>query len=334
MSPFARVENRRGFTLIELLVVIAVIACLIGLLLPAVQKVREAAGRTKCASQLRQLALACHNHHDVNGHLPRNQVQPDPTDIFQNLQNKGTWLVHLLPFIEQDNLRKQIGDLDMDQAVAAGILPRKLALLRCPSDGDPEAPVSNYAGNHGPQCWVGPCGPSPNQRFCNGTANWPPEPRPAALNPLPVPGYEPSPNFGYTVSASEVRGMFGRFGPRIRLEDATDGTSNTLLLGETLPDQRRGRGTPNWARQVVTTLATTIIPVNHMTAYVGSDGCKAAPDRFFENYNLADGFKSWHRGGANFALADGSVRFLAQTIDQPAFQHLGCRNDDQVVSLP
>jgi prepilin-type N-terminal cleavage/methylation domain-containing protein/prepilin-type processing-associated H-X9-DG protein len=335
MSPFARIEKRHGFTLVELLVVIAIIAVLIGLLLPAVQRVREAANRIQCASQLKQLALACHNYHDVNGHLPRNQVQPHPTDMYQNLQNKGSWLVHLLPFIEQDNLRQQIGDLDMDQAVAAGVLPRKLALLRCPSDRyDPAAPVSNYAGSHGPQCWIGPCGWNPSQKHCNGTANWPPEPNPKTLTPPTHPGYAASPTWGYTVTASEVRGMFGRFGPKIRLADATDGTSSTLLLGETLPDQRRGRAAPNWARHVVTTLATTIIPINHMTDYTNPDGCTAAPDRYFDNHNVADGFKSWHRGGAQFVFADGSVHFLSQAIDHRTFQYLGCRNDGQVVSWP
>src|SRR5262245_2775497 len=158
MSPFARHEKRCGFTLVELLVVIAIITILIGLLLPAVQKVRDAATRVQCSSHLRQLALACHHYHDVYRHLPRNLAQPDPTDMYKNLQNKGTWLVHLLPFIEQENLHRAIGDLDMDQAVAAGILPRRLPLLRCPSDPNAAAPVSNYAGNHGPQCWVGPCG--------------------------------------------------------------------------------------------------------------------------------------------------------------------------------
>ncbi len=235
MSSFARIQKRRGFTLLELLVVIAIIAVLIGLLLPAVQKVREAANRAKCANHLHQLAIACHLYHDGNGYIPRSQVQPHPTDMYQNLNNKGSWLVHLLPFVEGDNLRRLIGNMDIDQAEAAGILPRKLALLRCPSDPyGPEAPISNYAGSHGPQCWVGPCGWNPNQKFCNGTGNWPPEPNPQTLNPLTYPGYSASPNWGYTVNASQVRGMFGRFGPKIRLADAAgDGTSNTLLLGET-----------------------------------------------------------------------------------------------------
>ena len=328
-------RNRRsGFTLIELLAVIAIIAILIGLLLPAVQKVREAANRMKCANNLHQLALACQTYHGTFECLPHNQVKRDSTNIFGNSEIKGSWLVPLLPFVEQDNLWREIGDREIDQAVQARVLPRQLPLLRCPSDRyDLAAPVSNYAGNHGPQCWVGPCGLSPNQKYCNGTANWPPEPNPGTLNPSTYRGYPASPNFGYTVYAAEVRGMFGRFGPKIGLLDATDGTSYTLLLGETLPNQRRGRDKPNWARAVVSTLATTIIPINHMTDYDRPDGCAVAPDRYCENYNVADGFKSWHAGGANFAFADGSVRFLRQTIDPQLFQYLGCRNDGEPASL-
>ena len=131
--------------------------------------------------------------------------------------------------------------------------------------------------------------------------------------------------------------MFGRFGPRIRLADATDGATNTLLIGETLPDQRHGSllvpaGTGNWAKSVVATVATTIIPLNQMTDYMDPNGCTAAPDRFFDNHNVADGFKSRHAGGANFAFADGSVRFLRQTIHHQTFQYLGCRNDGEPVN--
>src|SRR5262245_54384612 len=156
-------SRSRGFTLIELLVVIAIIAVLIALLLPAVQKVREAANRTHCMNNLKQLALAYHDSQGTHGCLPRNRARPHSTDMYQNLDNRGTWLVQLLPHVEQENLYQLIGDRDMDQAVAAGILPRQLPFLRCPSDRyDPAAPLSNYAGNHGPQCWVGPCGHNPN----------------------------------------------------------------------------------------------------------------------------------------------------------------------------
>lgn len=329
-----KIARQGGFTLIELLVVIGIIAILIGLLVPAVQKVREAANRTQCMNNLKQLALACHLYDEVNHCLPRNRVSPDPNDMYKNLDNRGSWLVQLLPFVEQDNLSRQIADLTMDQAVAAGVLPRKLPLLRCPSDRyNADAPLSNYAGSHGPQCLVGPClGSNPNQRYCNGTDKWL-EPSPATLATLVVRGYDASPNWGYTTDAAKVRGMFGRFGPKIRLADVTDGTSTTLLLGETLPDQRYGRDKPNWAKQVVSTLATTIIPINHMCNYFDDDGCTAAPERYFENHNVADGFKSWHRGGAHFARADASVRFVSQTIGHQTYQHLGCRDDGQVANL-
>jgi prepilin-type processing-associated H-X9-DG protein len=311
-------------TLVELLVAVAIIGVLIGLLLPAVQNVREAANRTKCVSNLKQIALGCHNHHDVHGFLPRSLARPDPTDMLQNLDNRGTWLVAVLPYVEQDALYRQIGEQGPNATT-------RLPLFRCPSDpADPGAAVSNYAGNHGPQCWVGPCGHDPNQKHCNGTASWPPEPIPQPLNLPTHPGYDVSPNWGYTTDAAQVRGLFGRFGPKLGWADALDGQSNTLLLGETLPDQRHGRRTGNWAKSVVTTLATTIIPLNHMTDYTDRDGCAAAPDRYFDNYNVADGFKSRHPGGANFALADGSVRFLRQTIDHQTFQYLGCRDDGRV----
>jgi prepilin-type N-terminal cleavage/methylation domain-containing protein/prepilin-type processing-associated H-X9-DG protein len=322
MCKFPERDRQRGFTLIELLVVIAIIAILIGLLLPAIQKLREAANRVKCHNNLKQLALACQTYHDVDGFFPRNLARPHPTDMLKNLDIQGTWLVAILPHLEQEALYREITERGLDRV-------RKLPLFRCPSDPtNPNAPVSNYAGSHGPQCWVGLCEHNPNQEYCNGTA----ELIPQLLNQRRCPGYDVSPNWGYKTDATQVRGMFGRFGPKIGWADVTDGLSNTLLLGETLPDQRHGRDQGNWARQVVSTLATTIIPINHMTDYVGDDGCAVAPDRYVENFNVADGFKSRHPGGVNFASADGSVRFLRQTIDHQMFQYFGCRNDSQVAS--
>jgi prepilin-type N-terminal cleavage/methylation domain-containing protein/prepilin-type processing-associated H-X9-DG protein len=333
---------RRGFTLVELLVIIAIIAVLIGLLLPAVQKVREAANRMKCANNLKQLALACHTYHDVHDRFPPGgKCLPDCTPTDRRF-DKGSWLVYALPFIEQENLFGQIPDLNVpgvnsiQQAVRAGVLPRRLNGARCPSDPyDPGAFVSNYVASHGPQCWAGPCGYDPFQQHCNGTLGSDTL-VPQTLSPLRHPGYGASPNYGYTVRGPEVRGMFGHFGPVIRLADAGDGTSNTLLLGESLPGQRPARDTNNWAQRAHGALATTIAPINTMTDHWDPDvprGCAAAKERYYRNYNVSEGFKSWHAGGANFALADGSVRFLSQAINHQTYQYLGCRNDGQVVSL-
>src|SRR5262249_37105256 len=102
---------RRGFTLIELLVVIAIIAILIGLLVPAVQKVREAAARIQCSNNLKQFGIACHSFHDVNGKLPPGGISNPPGSWWTG--NKGSWLLWTLPYMEQDNMWKSVPNIDV-----------------------------------------------------------------------------------------------------------------------------------------------------------------------------------------------------------------------------
>jgi prepilin-type N-terminal cleavage/methylation domain-containing protein/prepilin-type processing-associated H-X9-DG protein len=335
---------RRGFTLIELLVVIAIIAVLLGLLLPAVQKVREGANRVRCQNQLKQLALACHNYHDAHNLfppggklLPLDLNADDPGWAY----DKGSYLVYTLPYMEQANLFAQIPRLyqpGYNSIANCPALPTTLPYGRCPSDPyDPRAPVCNYATSNGPQCVGNDCPGSVDTflKYCNADDNGNP------LIPPTYPGYAASPQFGYTLDPGQVRGMFNFFGARIDLASVTDGTSNTLLLGENLIEEsgylqvNPSLGPVHWAMQVGgPVIATTIIPINHTTDYTEPDGCTAAPDRYYYNSIVVAGFKSKHPGGANFAFVDGSVHLVNQSIDHQTYQYLGCRNDGQVASLP
>jgi len=179
-----------AFTGIELLVVIAIIAVLIGLLLPAVQKAREAANRMDCQHRLKQLALAWHSYHDAYHSFPRGNKGSGWGN------DHGSWMFQTLPFMEQDNLYKQVTAVvgpkgpytspgwDMSVAVSAGVLPRGLPYNRCPSDDyQPDNPMfSSYIASSGPQCNDGACNPraDPFQRNCNGQVD------PVDLTPPPL----------------------------------------------------------------------------------------------------------------------------------------------------
>jgi prepilin-type N-terminal cleavage/methylation domain-containing protein/prepilin-type processing-associated H-X9-DG protein len=311
--------SKRGFTLIELLVVIAIIAILIGLLLPAVQKVREAANRMKCSNNLKQLGLACHSYHDVQGLFPPG----GKTDTIQG-QNwgieKGSWLVYTLPYMEQDNLFKKCvaNGLYSDPTPGGNVDPVcqgiKLPYFRCPSDGGGlDQPVCNYVGSLGPQCAIGPNGCDPNQKYCQTAIGW---------------GYQTSPDHGNSWNSDDIRGMFNRLGAPIKMASVTDGTSNTIMIGETLYKMHDHLQVNQWWNfNGGASHVSTIVPINVRTDnYNPADPCT-----FSNNWNTSWGFKSNHTGGVNCVFVDGSVHFLNQSIDHATYQRLGCRNDGQPV---
>ena len=353
--PGPQIRRRSAFTLIELLVVIAIIAILIGLLLPAVQKIREAANRMKCTNNLKQLALGCHNYESANGQFPRGNA------VSGNFPDGGntSWMFQALGYIEQNALYDQVvRSGSLNNAVTQGILPARTPLSRCPSDGWQlqDGRLFNYIGSTGPQCNnpSGGCA-SPFQIHCNGRVGSGTT-VPPALTPPTHPGYGPSMSWGNTADSSLVRGMFSRGGAVIRMADVADGTSNTFLIGETLPEfcefQRYNSVTgkdPGWAGGNSIAQGQTIQPLNWRIDKVPANApppaswssscasCDATVNpsgdrnRCLWNWSTTWGFKSNHPGGANFALVDGSVRFVRDSIDHRTYQYLGCRDDGQVV---
>jgi prepilin-type N-terminal cleavage/methylation domain-containing protein len=341
LRSLSRRWRTRGFTLIELLVVMAIIAILIGLLLPAVQKVRAAAQRIQCGNNLHQFGIACHMYADVHdGVLPNaHMIFDDPNQEWNGnywwAADKGSWLVYALPYIEQENLYNSIPGINLSPT-QMGLDPlggtnsinlslcnsTKLKIGRCPADDyNVDAIVSNYVGSLGPQCATGGCGYDPYQQYCHpdvsGLGNW---------------GYSDpteSYNHGNSFRPEDIKGMFNRLGCKITLASVTDGLSNTIMIGESLPKQHDHLAHNAWAGQNDGNMhCTTIIPINHRSDYHDPNGDRCVnPDRNYQNWNVSWGFKSNHSGGTNFVFGDGSVHFINQSIDHRTYQLLGCRND-------
>ncbi|MCX7411797.1 MAG: DUF1559 domain-containing protein [Planctomycetales bacterium] len=304
-------KSRVAFTLIELLVVIAIIAVLIALLLPAVQQAREAARRTQCKNQLKQLGLALHNYHDTASRLPTNTGRKKSDGTFG--WNAGaTMFVHLLPYFDQavlyGTINKDSADIVNDGTFLisnpVNYQNKPLSMLKCPSDTNPsQNPWINYCPNQGPQ----------QQCFAQCTTY-----------PLAIPGFAFGSCNQMNADPNNVKGMFSVTGFSMRFQDASDGLSNMIFMGETRPECS-DHETNSWAT-ANSHWMTTSAPINFNTCN-GAPGTAAGTCNWNSSWVVSMGFKSRHVGGAQFLLGDGSVRFLSENIDYVTYQRLGSRND-------
>lgn len=304
--------SRRGFTLVELLVVIAIIGILIALLLPAVQAAREAARRSQCINNFKQVGLAMHNYHDTQKCFPPGMIfywSVSNTECGQN--DSGSyygfgWALRVLPHMEQSQIYDQV-DWNLASLYATGV-NRTVGAYRvdaflCPSDPQDGELVQVSAG------WQTGSHADEDLRMTN------------------MAGVSDSVNWTCSTTAPKrYPKMDGMMGERLgcKVAHVIDGTSNTLMIGEMTgggPGTYRGQFWSTW---------------NLLDTYDGINGIYTVPG----NPNLTaydmrrTGFSSYHPGGCNFLLADGSVHFLSETIDALTLRGLTTRGGKESVTLP
>ncbi len=314
MVRSVRGPRSRGFTLIELLVVIAIIAILVALLLPAVQQAREAARRTQCKNNLKQIGLAFHNYHDVFNTFPPGYISPIANGNTSSEVSVYSWGSSILPQLEQTNVSQALNvglvALHVNAANAANlrILQTPQPAFRCPTDVGPQ--LNNYVSPAPAANWY-------NMNITNGSAQVPI----ATSNYVMVAGTgvstTPAANpTNRAASACEPMGV-GFRNSKINFRDITDGTSNTLLVGERA-----------WKYGPVLVGAATVYG---FSASIGDQSSSAnvksaAMACLGLGYNGINwsannlvhqtrGFSSGHTGGAQFVLCDGSVRMISENID-------------------
>jgi len=316
--------TRHGFTLIELLVVIAIIAVLVGLLVPAVQKVREAANRMSCSNNLKQIGLGLHNHHGTLGSFPPGGMNTggNGTRCYTN------WAIEILPYIEQESLYKQYVQTAFNEdAVNRVVTQTRVKSYECPSDtlaGKLEIPASGPHQNrewmHGsyravsgkvqnaigwgvydtfePQYWPGGAFNSAFRGVLHGTG--------VAYN-------------GVTAPTAVFNGQpVSSMGGPEKLTDITDGTSNTLIVGENTFQDVTRRGT-FWAYTYASYNQSSLGPQSfHLNNRYGNgtvgSGC-FTPTTQYGDQLCKRTFGSNHSNGMNFCMADGSVRFGSTSVD-------------------
>jgi prepilin-type N-terminal cleavage/methylation domain-containing protein/prepilin-type processing-associated H-X9-DG protein len=310
MSPISR--RRVAFTLIELLVVIAIIAILIGLLLPAVQKVREAAARMQCQNNLKQLGIAVHSYHDALGRFPFNG---DPVTnsgcCYAVGARQWSWMARILPYIEQENRFRQLGLANSPEASFDQVLTLlgepMIRTFKCPSDETPDirTNLANFPGGT-------PAGVTSYKGVAGGNWAWG--------------SFQFSDPLMGNNGLDNGNGIFWRRDVirRLKMEQILDGTSNTLMIGEDIGRLNIHNG---WMYSNGST-GTCAIPLNN-ALQAGQPGFNNPGD-----WGNVYSFRSRHTGGANFAMADGGVRFVPQTIDIVLYRNLASHSGGEVVNLP
>lgn len=311
---------RRGFTLVELLVVIAIIGILVGLLLPAVQAAREAARRMQCSNNLKQIGLALQNYNGTFSRLPAGS-NGLPNAAGTNFNGHGwTWHASILPYLEQttlydavqgaDGMGNELGDQNTGKPLV--VKRTTLSVFWCPSQPDVRAgsqkngyQPANYNGNMGTRI-----GNGNDDCICTGIAT--------LQDMLSKPW-----------GCMNGNGIFYVWS-RTRFADVTDGLSNTIFVSE-VPDSGGdaigGFGAGADRRTMFSTGADANPPTEMSEYLIAAEGNDPI------NGGAEEAAGSWHTGGAQFVLGDGSVHFLSENMDMKTYQAISTRAEGEVATL-